>query len=71
LHDHEQLPAPEYHRELCKTCGLCLGIDCPAILELEGGYVQIDESVCTGCDLCVEVCPYGALTSRAKEAADA
>jgi indolepyruvate ferredoxin oxidoreductase alpha subunit len=71
LHDHEQLPAPAYHRDLCKTCGQCLKIDCPAILELDEGYVEIDESVCTGCDLCVEVCPHGALTSRAKEAADA
>lgn len=71
LHDHEQLPAPAYHKDLCKTCGLCLAIDCPAILELDEGYIEIDEAVCTGCDLCVEVCPYGALTSRVKERVDA
>jgi indolepyruvate ferredoxin oxidoreductase alpha subunit len=69
LHDREQKPAPAYHRDLCRACGLCLKIDCPAIRELDGGYVAIDEGICTGCDLCVEVCPFGALTSRNTEEA--
>jgi indolepyruvate ferredoxin oxidoreductase alpha subunit len=64
LHTHEKKPAPSYHKDLCRTCGLCLEIDCPAILEKDGGYVEIDEVVCTGCDLCVEICPFGALTSN-------
>ncbi len=69
LHDRERKPAPAYHRDLCRTCGLCLKIDCPAIKALDGGYVAIDESICTGCDLCVEVCPFEALTSRSTEEA--
>jgi indolepyruvate ferredoxin oxidoreductase alpha subunit len=69
LHDRERKPAPAYHRDLCRACGLCLKIDCPAIKELEGGFVAIDESICTGCDLCVEICPFGALTSRSPEEA--
>ncbi len=69
LHDRERTPAPAYHRDLCRACGLCLKIDCPAIKELEGGFIAIDESICTGCDLCVEVCPFGALVSRSSEEA--
>ena len=29
------------------ACGLCLQIDCPAIKELDGGYVEIDDGICT------------------------
>jgi len=63
LHDREKKPAPEYHRDLCRACGLCLKLDCPAIRELDGGYVAIDADICTGCGLCIEVCPFGALTA--------
>ena len=70
LIDRERGPAPRYERELCRTCGVCLKIDCPAIREIEGGYVEIDAELCTGCNLCVEVCPFDALVAEAREAKD-
>jgi indolepyruvate ferredoxin oxidoreductase alpha subunit len=64
LLDRDSQPAPAYEKSLCRTCGLCLKIDCPGVKELPGGYIEIDQAVCTGCDLCVEVCPFDGLVSR-------
>jgi len=65
LIDRETGATPKYEKDLCKTCGICMKIDCPAITELEGGYIKINQKLCTGCDLCVEVCPFdGLIDSR-------
>ncbi len=62
-------PIPEYLREKCRKCGICLQIDCPALSEDEEGFIKLDEDICVGCDLCVKVCPFDALVSRWKEEA--
>jgi indolepyruvate ferredoxin oxidoreductase alpha subunit len=66
LFDRVAKPAPAYDREKCKTCGICLSIDCPAIRETEGGYIEIDRTSCMGCNLCASVCPPKALTPWAR-----
>lgn len=37
---------------------------CPeaAIVKREDGIVVMDYGVCTGCEACIEICPYGAIT---------
>jgi indolepyruvate ferredoxin oxidoreductase alpha subunit len=67
LMDRNSRPAPLYNEDLCRSCGLCLKIDCPAVLEREDGKISIDTSTCVGCYLCVEVCPFDALTKGGKE----
>jgi len=62
LIDRDSRPAPAYDKDKCKTCGTCLSIDCPAITETAGGYIEIDRDTCMGCHLCAEVCLPGALT---------
>jgi indolepyruvate ferredoxin oxidoreductase alpha subunit len=57
----EQHPAPRYTKDLCKKCGLCVNIDCPAILKQADNTITLDESKCAGCYLCTEVCPPKAL----------
>lgn len=42
----------------CMTCVKLLG--CPGII-VEKGKVRIDENTCTGCGLCVSVCPFDAI----------
>ncbi|WP_010293052.1 indolepyruvate ferredoxin oxidoreductase subunit alpha [Clostridium senegalense] len=46
--------------EKCKKCKKCLKTGCPA-LKFQNGIVSIDESMCNGCGLCKEVCPFDAI----------
>ncbi len=50
------------NEELCKGCGLCLKIGCPA-LSLEDGVSRVDANACTGCGLCLQVCKFQALVA--------
>ncbi len=49
----------------CRSCKLCMKIGCPAISMKEGKAV-IDNTLCTGCGVCTQLCRFGALTA-AKE----
>ncbi len=46
--------------ELCIDCGICMRLGCPAISQGDG-HVQVDAALCTGCTLCGQICPKGAL----------
>ena len=48
----------------CMTCIKLLG--CPAII-LEEKKVEIDENSCTGCGLCISICPYKAVEGSCAE----
>jgi indolepyruvate ferredoxin oxidoreductase alpha subunit len=48
----------------CMTCVKLLA--CPAIL-IEEGKPKVDESTCTGCGLCISVCPYNAIEGSCAE----
>ena len=56
--------------EQCIGCGICLQIGCPAIVKRENattkrGYkVWIDPLLCTGCEVCAQVCPKEAILTR-------
>lgn len=47
----------------CKKCKLCMKLGCPAI-SVKGDSVVIDETQCNGCGLCVNVCPFGAISKK-------
>lgn len=51
---------------LCKKCGMCLKPGCPAMTKSKEGYVIINDTMCTGCDLCRKLCKFGAITRVAK-----
>jgi indolepyruvate ferredoxin oxidoreductase alpha subunit len=45
----------------CVNCRKCITeTGCPALSDI-GGRVKIDASLCTGCTLCMQVCPMGAI----------
>lgn len=53
-------PALAVDQEKCTTCKMCMRIGCPAI-SLKNGKANIDEIQCVGCDLCSQMCKFGAI----------
>ncbi|MBQ7017163.1 MAG: indolepyruvate ferredoxin oxidoreductase subunit alpha [Firmicutes bacterium] len=49
----------------CRSCKLCMKIGCPAI-SMKDGKATIDNTLCTGCGVCTQLCKFGAMNS-AKE----
>ena len=47
--------------DLCKKCGACMKIGCPAMTRREDGKVQIDATMCNGCGLCMNYCKFNAI----------
>ena len=47
-------------KDKCKTCKACLKVGCPAI-SIKEGKAEIDNTQCTGCGLCEQLCPFGAI----------
>ena len=47
--------------EKCKKCGACLKPGCPALTRREDGTIAIDETMCNGCTLCMQLCKFDAI----------
>lgn len=52
--------------EKCKKCGMCLKPGCPALTKNEDGTISIDATMCNGCGLCKNLCPFDAIEEVAK-----
>ena len=44
----------------CMSCKMCMKIGCPAI-SFTDGKAKIDNTLCTGCGVCRQLCKFGAL----------
>ena len=44
----------------CKSCKACMKIGCPAI-SMTSGKAKIDTTLCVGCNLCTQMCKFGAI----------
>ncbi len=44
----------------CRSCKLCMKIGCPAI-SMKDGKATIDNTLCTGCGVCTQLCHFGAM----------
>ena len=53
-------PALTVNKDKCKKCKKCASLGCPAI-SIKGGYAQIDATLCVGCDVCQQLCHFGAI----------
>ena len=50
----------------CRACGRCVReIGCPALFVGEDKKVFVEPSLCTGCGLCTDVCPFDAIGGEA------
>ena len=47
--------------ETCRACKLCLKVGCPAV-SFDGTKAEIDQTLCTGCTVCAQVCRFGAIS---------
>lgn len=45
----------------CKECGACLRPGCPALTKNEDGTISIDDTMCNGCGLCMQLCKFDAI----------
>lgn len=48
------------NKDKCRTCKACLKVGCPAI-SIRDGKAVIDQTQCTGCGLCEQLCPFNAI----------
>jgi len=44
----------------CRSCKACMKIGCPAI-SMQNGKAVIDNTLCTGCGVCSQLCKFGAI----------
>ncbi len=44
----------------CRSCRRCMGLGCPAIC-MKDGKAQIDATLCVGCEVCEQLCAFGAI----------
>ncbi len=48
----------------CKSCKACMRVGCPAI-SMQDGKAKVDNTLCTGCGVCAQLCKFDALKGGA------
>lgn len=61
LLDKSKKPLYKVHEDQCKKCGACMKPGCPAMTKQENGTIRIDDTMCTGCGLCADLCKSGCI----------
>lgn len=61
LLDKRKKPLYTAHEDKCKKCGMCMKPGCPAMTKNSDGTIHIDDTMCTGCGLCKDLCKFDAI----------
>ena len=54
------------NEDKCKSCKRCLKLGCPSI-SFKNGKAFIDATQCVGCNVCSQLCPFGAIGKEVQE----
>ena len=54
------------NKDKCKGCKKCMSFGCPAI-SMHDGKAEIDKTLCVGCDVCTQLCPFDAIERQVEE----
>ena len=57
----EKKPLYTALEDKCRKCGMCMKPGCPAMTRRENGTIRIDDTMCTGCGLCKDLCKFDAI----------
>ena len=60
-------PPLNVNTDKCIGCKSCMRIGCPAI-SIKNGKAHVDNTLCVGCNVCSQLCNFGAFESTGKEA---
>ena len=60
-------PPLRVNTDKCVGCKSCMRVGCPAI-SIRNGKAHIDNTLCVGCNVCSQLCHFGALEDSGKEA---
>ena len=60
-------PPLKVNTDKCIGCKSCMRIGCPAI-SIKNGRAHVDNTLCVGCNVCSQLCNFGAFESTGKEA---
>lgn len=55
-------PPLKVDADKCRACGMCMRIGCPAISLDKSSKAVIDFTQCVGCNVCKQLCKFGAIT---------
>ncbi|MBR5044763.1 MAG: indolepyruvate ferredoxin oxidoreductase subunit alpha [Clostridia bacterium] len=44
----------------CRSCKSCMRLGCPAVA-MKNGKAKIDNTLCVGCGVCAQLCPFGVI----------
>lgn len=61
LLDKRKKPLYIAYEDKCKKCGMCMKPGCPAMTKNPDGTIHIDDTMCTGCGLCKDLCKFDAI----------
>ncbi|HIW40983.1 MAG TPA: indolepyruvate ferredoxin oxidoreductase subunit alpha [Candidatus Mediterraneibacter vanvlietii] len=61
LLDKRKKPLYRALPDKCKKCGACMKPGCPAMTKNPDGTIRIDDTMCTGCGLCKDLCKFDAI----------
>ena len=61
LLDRRKKPLYRALPDKCKKCGACMKPGCPAMTKNPDGTIRIDDTMCTGCGLCKDLCKFDAI----------